>query len=428
MTFHEIEASVGQRLLWFLDRYRGEAGALNCPTMCRLSGELDDGWVNFALSEVLRRHESLRSTFVRRGHELVQRVANSVPLHVHRVDVSGQDDPEAALDEAVAKELATRIDATKATVRPTLWRVGPGDHVLCINMHHLVTDSWSCGIVFEDFCAALDRASGATHAEPEPGWQYREFARWQATELSGESLAAAQSYWRGKLDGMRLPGLPFTSETPDASGRETALEQGELAEPTVTALAAIARTRHTTLFAVLLTLYYVRLRALTGQDDLAIASLFANRARKEVRRTVGFLANMVLLRTRLDTAVSFTEALAATNETVLEGLVHQAMPFQLLPIRPGPGRPDDVVFQLLADPIYHTTAGGLKIEVLVPDGVGSRFEFELVLVPDGKRLRTLLFYNQARLDRDFASEFVTRFVEAANLVSIDPTIALQKIP
>ncbi|MFI6491067.1 condensation domain-containing protein [Streptomyces sp. NPDC050564] len=423
----EIEPSVGQRLLWFLDRYRGHDGALNCPMMCRIRGPLDIAVLHGALDTVIDRHESLRSVFTGGGRGLRQVVRGSEPIDIQVYDLSGDPDPEGALNAAVATELATRIDASRGTIRTTLWRVAPSDHVLCLNMHHLVTDSWSCGIVFQDLCAVLEKASGAVAEPAEPGWQFGEFADWQRRALDGGDLRGQQTYWRDRLAGLTLPPLP-TRDAP--TERRTALVRSGLDAATVAGLREVARGGGSTLFTALLTLYYAVLHRTTGRTDLAVASLYANRTRPEVRRTVGFLANMVVLRTRIDPRAGVLDAVRATHETVVGGFLNQGVPYQLLPLREAQsagGRADDIVFQMLAEPVYSTTAGGLDLEVLVPDGVGSRFELELVLVPHEEGFHVLLFYNEGRLDENFAREFAERYVAAAELVSKDAALSISRV-
>ncbi len=422
MAYEELETSVGQRLLWFLDRYRGDGGALNCPAMCRIRGPLDVAALRSALAVVVRRHESLRTTFAGGGRRLVQHVHDTMAVDLREIDLRAEPDPESTLAGRVAAELRTRIDASVAPLRLTLWRVGDDDHVLCLNMHHLVTDSWSCGVVFEDLCAALD--SGDGRSRPEDGWQYRQFVEAQRTELSGAGLDRLQSYWRRQLDGMRLPSLPMAPEGPGRTGRRTALVRAEIGPDAVARLQTLARTGRSTLFSVLLTVYYLGLFRTTGQSDLAVASLFANRTRPQTRRTTGFLANMVVLRTRLDPRRTFVEQVRATHATVVDGFIHQGLPYQMLPLsnEGGGQRADDVVFQLLADPVYTTTSGGAEIEVLVPDGVGSRFEFELVLVPTGAELRVLLFYDADRIPAEYAERFVAEYVRCAEATARDPRL------
>jgi hypothetical protein len=426
----EIEPSPGQRLLWHLDRYRGGDGAMNCPLLCRVRGHLDLAHLRTALGAAVARHESLRTVFAGRGRTLVQRVLDPEPVDPVLRDVSGGPDPESAMHEQLAAELRTRVDPSQCPIRVTLWRVSGDDHVLCVNMHHLVTDSWSLGVVFEDICAVLDREAGGSGGLPPLGWQFRQFAAAQQAELGGAPGRRLTDWWRDRLDGMRLPAVPLSPAPADRTERTTALVRGDVGPEVVAGLRDLARSERTTLFSVLLTVYFLVLHRVTGDVDLAVASLFANRSRPETRRTVGFLANMLVLRQVLDPRRSVASQVRATHSTVVEAFLHQALPYQLLPVtgaeRTG-RRADDVVFQMLADPVYTTTAGGAEIEVMVPDGVGSRFELELVLVPVGEALRALLFHDAARLEPGFAERFVDRYVTAAAAVARRPDIPLAQV-
>ncbi|MEV7795972.1 condensation domain-containing protein [Streptomyces sp. NPDC087512] len=405
----QIQPSVGQSLLWFLDRYRGEEGALNCPTLCRIRGLLDTARLRRAVAEVMTRHEALRTTFAGGGHRLRALVAEDVSPLVHEVDLSGAKDPQAAVREAVTAELGTRIDPTHSGVRLTLWRLAADDHVFCFNMHHMITDAWSCRVILQDLCAALERPEDGP--APEAARPYSAFAADQRRALASEAGKRLTAFWSGQLRDLVLPPLPMSPATPGAA-RDTDLVQHTLDAKTVAALDAVARTERSTLFVALLTAYYRALRQVSGSNDLAVATLFANRA-PDYRETVGFLANMVLLRTRLEPGADFAAHLRATHTTVMDAFVHQALPLQMLPLtlKDTSRRPDDVVFQMMPDPVYSTRAGGLDIEVLVPDDVATRFELELVAVPAGDTVRILLFFNPDRFSPAFVRELLAAYVE-----------------
>jgi hypothetical protein len=398
----ESQPSVGQTLLWFLDRYRGEEGALNCPTLCRIRGPLDKGRLHEALAEVMRRHESLRTTFTGGGGRLKAIVTDDARPVLREVDLSGA--PE-AIDEAIRTELGTRIDPTDSGVRLTLWRLAADHHVLCVNMHHMITDAWSCRVILQDLCAALDGSDN------EPAAPYSAFAAEQRRNLASDAGKRLTAFWSKQLRGLTLTPLPMSPATPGAP-RDTDLVQTTLDAGTVAALDTVARRERTTLFVCLLTAYYEALQRVSGSDDLTVATLFANRS-PDYSRTVGFLANMVLLRTRLRPGAGFAGHLRATHATVMDAFVHQAMPMQMLPLTLGDTsrRPDDVVFQMMPDPIYSTRAGGLDIEVLVPDDVATRFELELVAVPTGDTIRVLLFFNPDRFSPEFVRELLAAYVD-----------------
>jgi len=383
-----------------------------------------------SINDLTARHESLRTTFVRRGRDINQIIHDPQTVPVLGVDVSQASNPEASLQEAVAQELRTPIDAAVWPVRVTLYRIGEQEHGLCVNMHHLVTDAWSCGIVLREICLLYERRLGIDNELPEIAWQYSRFVQWQQESQQGDPLKRQQGYWCRQLENAKLPPLPLDRTQNIAVERQSARQTADIEPPVAESLRQFARTRKTTVFNIMLSAYYALLHQLTGQDDLTIASLFANRQMPEVQQTVGFLANMLLLRTRLGKASRFADVLSNTHRTVMDAILHQSVPYYVLPleaIRTGPRRPDDVVFQMMAQPLYNTKMANLDVEVIVPDGVGNRFELELVLVSQNGGFRAVLFYNPTRLDSAWTRRFISSYAHITRVVAANPNATLAEL-
>jgi hypothetical protein len=407
-----VPASTAQRLLWLLERFRGGEGAVNCPIVLRLRGPLDEARLRTGLTALTARHESLRTTFEGRGRSLTQLVHPPGPVLLRRVDLAGHPDVESRLRAAVRAEIREPIDAGDWPVRHTLWRLGSADHALCVNMHHAVTDGWSCGLVLRDL-DRLTRADGPPL--PPVGWQYPQASEWHHAWLDSAQSRAERAYWRDHLAGARLPRIPLRPPVPGgerAGGNAT----GDIGAGVVDGLRRLARARRTTLAAVLLAVYYHVLGQVTGDDDLAVASFLANRGRPEVRETVGLLANMVVLRTRLCGAGTGPELIRRAHETVMNAFVHQRLPYQLLPadtIADRDRRPDDVMFQIVPEQRGPHAVAGATAEVVVLDELGTRFECEFQLYPRDGGMRAVLLYNRARLDPGWAAALVRDYVDAA---------------
>jgi len=430
IALRELPSSIGQRLLWYLDHYRGHDGALNCPVLCRIHGRLDVPALRASIDDLTARHESLRTTFRRRGRDIQQIIHDPQPVPMTELDLAQANAPETGFQEAVARELQTPIDASAWPVRVTLYRIGEEEHALCVNMHHLVTDAWSCGIVLREICLLYERRLGRNSPLPEIPLQYSRFVQWQRESLEGEALRQHQRYWQRQLDNAKLPPLPLDLSRSAAGERQSAREAADIGPAVAESLRQFARTRKTTMFNIMLSAYYALLYRLTGQSDLTIASLFANRQMPEVQQTVGFLANMLLLRTRLGKATRFVDVLSSTHRTVMDAILHQSLPYYVLPIeaiRTGPRRPDDVVFQMMAQPLYNTSMADLAVEVIVPEGVGNRFELELALVPQHGGFRAVLFYNPSRLDGGWTRQFISRYAQITQAVAANPNAALAEL-
>lgn len=417
-----VPASVAQRLLWVLERFRGQYGSANCPVVLRLRGPLDVQRLNDGLTALTARHESLRTTFTGRGARLTQLVHEPRPVRPHHQDRGARDggsaDPDRALRAAVTEEVCRPVDAEQWPMRVTLVRLGDDDHGLCVNLHHAVTDGGSCGLIVRD----LESLTGAGPRLPAVRWQYARFCQWQQEWLASQEMNEDKEYWSRHLAGARVPRLPLRPAPAQAG--ETAWLSGSITETidasTVSALALIARRQRTTIAPAMLAIYYLVLREHTGDDDLAVASFLANRTRPELHNTVGLLANMAVLRTRIGAGDEFDEVLRRTHITAMNAFVHQGLPYQLLRAdtiaEPG-RRADDIMFHLVPQMSGPLRMAGAQAEIVVVDQLGSRFECEFQLYPQNGGLRAVLCYNRARLADDLAARLVTDYVATATAIA-----------
>jgi hypothetical protein len=416
-VLHEEPASVGQRMLWLIERYEGAHGRLNYPLLLRLRGPLDRAQLQCAVDLLVSRHETLRTTFGRRQGMLTQFIHEPVPVSV---TLAPRAESDAALREVIAGEIATPIDARTAPVRVTLWPVTPQEHILCLNAHHLVTDAWSCRILVEELLLLLGNGTGL----PRPGWQYRHFVQWQRRKTTAERLREDRAYWQRQLTGATGPRLPTRSSGAVAARAGSRSIETGVDRACWERLRELASAERTTPFTVLLSLYYLLLYRESGSTDLSVSSPFANRTRPEVMRTVGLFANMLVLRTQFQPGSSLTELLRRTRTTVSEALTHQAYPHFLPEASPSAENGThvkDIVLQLLPELPPRVTVAGLEVEV-IPPTVASRFDLELSAVAHEDGLRLLFQYSPGRMDdslvrrlSDGAAELLHQLTEAGDL-------------
>ncbi|GIJ18190.1 hypothetical protein Vgi01_48740 [Micromonospora gifhornensis] len=401
-----------------MDHYRGQQHSLNEQVVWHLRGDCDVAALQRAVDLLHERHESLRTTFVARKRQLVQVINPPRPVELLRVDTSGYANPRQAAREHIATELSTAVDFGVWPTRPTLITVGPEHHIFVLTMHHYVSDDWSNALLSRDI-----RALYQGEELPEIGWQYATWADWQRERISGSDSAALFDHWRGQLDGARLVRLPERADVPRGPD-EPAWVSVELTidAHVVQGLHQLARRQRTTLFPVMLSLFYLVLHRATGQSDLTVASLFANRSRPEVRDTVGFFVSMVLLRGRVDDAEPFTDLLRQVRNVVMEGLRHQELPAQLLPpgTVTGEGRTDDVMFQLLGSFVPRADMSGDELDDLEAQLERSRFALEFVVVPQDETLTAVLMCDRDRFTPDWAQQLVKDYVQLAAAVVADP--------
>ncbi|MGW4905287.1 condensation domain-containing protein [Streptomyces sp. NPDC004270] len=410
-----VPASLGQRLLGMLEHYRGSGASLAVPVFYRLRGPLDEQALAAALDALVIRHEALRTTYGTERRRLVQHVNDHAHLPLETVQVG--DDPE-ALQSAMRERLRIPFDLSVSPVRASLLRVARDESVLMLNLHHLSTDGWSGGVLSGDL-GVFYRPGGPVpdpRARSAPAWQFADFSEWQRERLESGGLAGQQEFWRSLLAGTRPPTL-HTSPTGRADGPPVpGTYLFDLPETAASGLAEICRTRRTTTFVAGLALFASVLHAYSGDTDFGIASMFANRPRPELAETVGFLANLVVLRLKMPHAPTFGDVLAAAQDIVFDALANHEIPYHAVPQAQGEREPglENILFQVMAGPEYQLSLEGLDVEqVGPPAGAGGRFDLEFALMPDPTGVRGIVWYDQRRFETDWVRRLVADFADMA---------------
>src|ERR1051325_3122330 len=209
--------SFAQQRLWFFDQFEPGSPAYNLVSSVLLQGKLGTVGVERSFSEVVRRHEALRTTFDVIDNEVVQIIAPPEPLHLQVVDITHLS--EAECDDVVQNLIHQQTQASfdleqGRLVRITLVRIGDEKHVLLLAMHHIVSEAWSMGVLIGEVVALYEGyTTGREVALPALPIQYADFAAWQRDWLQGDVLEEQFKYWRQHLGGS-LPILELPTDRP----------------------------------------------------------------------------------------------------------------------------------------------------------------------------------------------------------------------
>ncbi|HEX3525655.1 MAG TPA: amino acid adenylation domain-containing protein [Thermoanaerobaculia bacterium] len=426
--------SFAQQRLWFLDRLAPGDAAYNIATPVSITGLLDPGRLRRSLASVIARHDSLRTTFRLAGSEPVQEIAaGSSACALPVVDLAalagGRGEAEALRlrDEDAARPFDL---AAGPLLRSALLRLGPERHLLLLNLHHIISDGRSNGVLVRELTSLYDLGAGASL--PELPIQYADFAVWQRRWLAGEVLERQAALWRRRLAGMP-PALDLPSDRPRPPVRSSRGAFRELAlEPAlVLRLKEVARRQEATLFTVLLAVYQALLCRWTGQDDLCVGVPVANRNRREVAGLIGFFVNTLVLRGDLSGAPGLGELLKRLKQVTLEAFEHQDLPFEKLVevLRPqrDPSRSPlvQVLLTLQNTPGAVLAAGGLRLELIPPPGRAAKGDVSVSLSEgeDG-RLGGALTYSTDLFDATTMQRFAAHFAALLDTAAADPQRSL----
>ncbi|HET9225244.1 MAG TPA: amino acid adenylation domain-containing protein, partial [Thermoanaerobaculia bacterium] len=277
--------SFPQRRMWFLEQLEPGTPLYNVPLLWRLSGQLDLPALERSLAEIVRRHEILRTAF---------RIVDGEPVQVvlpWELTLPVVEAEEAEADRLIQEESRRPFDlAAGPLLRPLLLKIGPEEHRLLLNLHHIACDGPSAGVLARELEALYTGAP-----LPELPLQYADFAVWQGKHLRTEGLL---DHWRKRLDGVdALERLPTDRPRPPVKsyrGDHLAFSLDVL-EP----LEALARSRGASLFHVLLAGFLVFLQKHTGGAEVAVGTPVANRGRSELEPLIGLFTNTLVLRADL---------------------------------------------------------------------------------------------------------------------------------
>ena len=310
-------------------------GCQNLPPLARrYRGALDVVALERALSEIVRRHQPLRTTFEVRDGRPVQLIASpaAVALPVRDLTALAAEEQEAQLDRALARAARPFDLVTGPMFQSVLYRLAADDHVLVLRTHHSVYDDWSVGVFRRElstlYASFLVGGQPALEALP---LTFGDFARAQRRRLAGVEGARQLSYWKRRLQGAPLalqlpigdPGRPAGSA--QASAAPVAVE---LPPELRAGVLAVARRQRATLFMTLLAAFQVLVQRWTGQCDLLLSSVVANRNRRELEGLIGCFSKKILLRLTALGDPTFAEVVTGAREVLLEALAHQDLPFE----------------------------------------------------------------------------------------------------
>ncbi|MFI0446668.1 amino acid adenylation domain-containing protein [Actinomadura sp. 6N118] len=379
-----IPLSFAQRRLWFLNKLEGPSTTYNMAGALRLRGPLDRTAMAAAITDVIGRHEPLRTVFPTVEGEPYQQVLDIDQAGL-RLEIS--EPGPGGLAEAMDRAANHVFDLTadRPPFRATLLVAGPDEHVLMLVAHHIAGDGWSTAPLLRDIGRAYQARTGGR----EPDWEplpvdYVDYALWQAEFLGraddpGSVLAEQLAFWAGELKGApECLALPADRPRPPA-----ATYRGDTVFLRVDAelharLADLARANEATMFMVLHAALAVLLSRWGAGQDIPVGSPLAGRTDEALDDLVGFFINTVVVRTDLSGDPAFAEVLGRVRERVLAALENQDAPFEMVVEHLNPERSParNPLFQVML-----TLQNAPRDADLIP---GLKAEMEAVRTPTAK--------------------------------------------
>jgi amino acid adenylation domain-containing protein len=414
----ELPLSYAQQRMWFFEQLAGGSASFHIPLGVRVKGALNVAALEQTFGEIIRRHESLRTVFpsIDDNPRQVIEAPNAFSLPVVDLSVLSADDRERLAGELAQKETVRLFDLAKGPLlRLTLMRLSDEEHIIICTMHHIIADGQSFEVVVAEMSqvyAALNEGRPSPLAELSV--QYVDYAAWQQQWLQGEELETRLNYWRKQLEGAPLRmSLPQQQTRGKVQRFEGARQEMTIAPELVERLKELTRREGATLLMTLFSGFVLLLNRYTGDEDVVVGSVYANRERAEAKNLIGNLANTMVFRVNLADAGSFRDVMQRVRQMCLDAYSHHVTPELLredLALR-GEDRERlfDVWFQFEREEREKLQMKGLECELYRVHFQDPKFELSLMLAEVKDEIVGILEYDPGLYDDEMVGEMVKSY-------------------
>ncbi|MBL4658905.1 MAG: non-ribosomal peptide synthase/polyketide synthase, partial [Alcanivoracaceae bacterium] len=337
----QLVPSYAQQRLWFIDQMDGGSAHYNMSSAMRVKGAFRLDIAEQSFSQIIERHETLRTVFIDGENGLFQVITDRCGCKITHIDLSdlAESMQDQRIKQAIKQDAETPFNLCEdLMLRVSYLKLSVDEGVLLFNMHHIASDGWSMGILVNEF-VQLYRANseGLTNPLPPLTIQYADYAHWQRYWLQGEILETQLQYWDQKLaDLPQVHSLPLDKERPKYQTFNGAMHQFNIKADVLAQLDVMAIETKTTLFMLVHAAFAIVLARYSNNNDIVIGTPVANRLQKELEKLIGFFVNTLVLRVEYSGDLSFKDFLGLVKNTNLDAQANQDVPFEHLVDRLNP--------------------------------------------------------------------------------------------
>lgn len=433
---HDV-LSFNQHRLWFIDYLGGGSNYLNLPASFLLQGPCNVRALKQALRQIVERHQVLRTVYSLDNGEPKPRLLSSGDLQIPETDLSSYSDYKERLLALIDEDSDLPFSlADDFMLRCHIYHMGPDEHVLQLNMHHIASDGWSQRVLMQELSALYwDYSRGNVPSLPPLKRQYADFAAWQREYLSGEILDAHLNYWRGALDGAPVThSIPLDRPRTPEKKYPGDVHYVQLEKGLSQRLYQLARDNGVTLFMVLETAFSVLIGRLGNCRDVVIGSPISNRNQADYTSVIGFFVNTLVLRTRWEEGASFLQVLAENKAHLLEAYEYQSVPYELLldSLKVERSLSYNALFQIMFVLQEKLEQQGdftdLDMQMLPQKRGTSQFEIIMTAVEQDEGLGFSWRYDTDLFSRGTIASFADALVQLITAIAATPSQPIESLP
>lgn len=434
--------SHAQQRLWFLAQLEGASASYNMPAALKLNGMLNVEILRQTFRVLIERHQTLRLCFPNIEDESVNSEGGiqEIPLYDPLIVTDLSHLPEAQQQLEIQQHQQTQTTrpfdlAEGKLLRLNLLTLNSSEHVLLFNMHHIISDGWSMGVLIREWVEIYSALLEERRPDLLPlPIQYSDFAAWQRAWLQGEVLQRQVDYWTEQLaDAPELLALPTDFSRPAMQSDSGDYLQTHI-DPALSAhLNTFSKQQNSTLFMTLLAAFGTLLYRYSGQDDICIGSPIANRPHAQLENLIGFFVNTLVLRTRLNPEQGFKDLLQQVRQTCLDAYAHQDIPFETLVEQLNPTRSlgHSPLFQVMLvlqnNAQVEMELPGMNISTLEQDYPIAKFDLTLHITEQEGQLHSLWQYATSLFSEQTIRRFASHFEVLLRAISAEPETPIARL-
>ena len=378
------ELSSAQKRIYTLQQFDLKSTSYNMPMIFDLEGELNVSRLSESFRKIIDRHESLRTSFEISEERAMQKIHKTVELEIEQYEVKSEKELE-----EIAKGFVKAFDLSKAPlIRVGLVKIHQRRHILMYDMHHIISDGTSMGIIVEEF----SRLYAGEELDP-LRIQYKDFSEWQNNLFASEKIKKQEGYWLNRFSGeIPVLNLPIDDERPAIQSFEGTTKSFQVEEELTEGLRKIAKATGSTMYMVLMASYNVLLSKYSGQEDIVIGSPIAGRAYADLQNIIGMFVNTLAMRNYPEGKKTFREFLLEVKENALEAYENQEYQFEELVGKLNLARDFsrnplfDVMFAMQNIDLRKGTVDGVTINPYKSENKISKFDITLNAAETSKNI------------------------------------------
>jgi amino acid adenylation domain-containing protein/non-ribosomal peptide synthase protein (TIGR01720 family) len=429
---HSFPMSFAQQRLWFLNRFIKNTATYHIPFLLQMKGRLNIMALRQSCDQLVERHESLRTLFKEIEGQTVQIIQNQISFGWIMKDFRMVNNPKEMAMNWIEQEAHAEFDLEQGPLlRISLLRIAEEEWLLLLNMHHIISDGWSMGVLlqelFQQYNAIIQGRKANLSDIP---IQYVDYTIWQKKEKFHKQLA----YWRQKLANVPVLELPTDHIRPSEQTYHGESYSINLPNRLVQGLKKMSQQEGTTLFMTLLAAFKVMLYRYTGQTDLAVGSPVAGRNHPELEKVIGFFVNTLVLRTQFSGNFRFKELLQQVRDVAIEAYDNQDIPFEQVVhnIQPERSLSHSPLFQVMFGfqdmPEVSESVAGLQVESLGLQQKTAKFDLTLMMYQKQEQLIATFEYSTDLFVESTIQRMAANFITLLEGILDHPECTISHLP